>query len=79
MLHQISRMYHQVRDISLIKEYFCKKERLGKLRQSVHSWGYKHDWLWPVVVAKFKVGHKEILFAHCIIHLEHLDAKKLLW
>jgi len=31
------------------------------------------------VVAKIKeVAHKEILFAHCTIHLEHLAAKKLI-
>jgi len=35
MLHEISRTYHRVRDISLIKEYFSEKERLGQLCRSV--------------------------------------------
>jgi len=30
------------------------------------------------VVAKIKVAHKEMLFAHCIINLEHLAAEKLI-
>jgi len=33
--HEISRMYHWVRDTRLIKEYFSEKERLGKLCRSV--------------------------------------------
>jgi len=43
MLHKNSRMYPQVGDIGLIKEYFTEKERLGKLCLSMHRWGCKQQ------------------------------------
>ena len=36
------------------------------------------DYRLGVVARAKEVAHKEMLFAHCIIHLEHLAAKKLI-
>ena len=64
---------------SKILEYFNKKKRLGKLCRSVHRRECKLEWLSPWCSCKItQVAHKE-MFTHCLSHLEHYAAKKLIW
>ena len=66
-LHDISRMHHRVRDFNR-----------PATRQAKPSMTDLTDYHHGVVAKIEEVAHEKMLFAHCIIHLEHLAAKKLI-
>jgi len=58
------------------KNTSVKKKQTGKTVS--HAAASMTDYHLGVVAKIKEVAHKEMLFTHCIIHLEHLGAKKLI-
>jgi len=85
MLHQLTRTqaYHLVRDLRLIKNTLVRKSDWENRVVSeciVNTDGVTSmtDYGFGVVAKIKEVAHKSMLFIHCLIHLEHSIAIKLI-